>query len=313
MGSIIGDLFNIGQLATNFGVDASKKIVFYFFSIVYGAILRATEAVLSIIIDAFGTIDKYVDVYSFISLFRLICPGIIIVCLIYRIQKDKINFDINDYSIYMYIKSAIVAVVGMFFLPWFLENIILHGTNLIAKAINASSGSLFEDVYELSKTFDFLSVDAFFQNILLALLLCVLNIGLLVITFISAFRYLELVFIDIASPIFSAFGVLDPSLYKVWFLESIIAGFSVVMNVLILKLFCTFCVRLTVVLVNTTDKLAKLGESYVGILLGIAFIALSVKGASILKRFAYKTGIGEAATGVGGTIVRFAAMTKFMI
>jgi hypothetical protein len=310
MGGLLGKL---GKLASDFVIDAVRKIIFYLFGIIYGSILEAIRGVLAVIIDSFSSLDKYVDYASIVSIFRLMCPGIIIVCIVYRVQKDKSSFELNDYSFFMYVKSVIIAVGGIYFLPWFLENVILYGTNVIAKAINYSDGTFYDSLTQLTNNFSFTDMDLFFTCLVVALLLIVLAIGVLVIAFTSAFRYLELVFINIATPFISSFGVLDPSLYKVWFLESFIAAMSIVINVVILKLLSSFFIKLNVILVSTDDLILKSGEEILGVMVGIAFIVLSVKGASILKKYAYKSGIGEAATGVGGSLVRMAAMAKFMV
>lgn len=204
-----------------------------------------------------------------------------------KIMIDSANGS-NTVTWSAFITNVAQAAILIGATPWILDKILIRISNYLVNLL-AAEGVNFDHLdFSSIATAPGLGLSAVFA---LGALLLVFAVGVFIMAFVAAIRYVDLMFLGIIAPIMSVSKADTGEFFDTWTREAIAVTFAQPLQMLC----CVFIVNFA----------ANIPFDRIAVLLMIGAVVVAIRGPQALRQLAYKTGAATAS----GSIARTASYT----
>lgn len=289
------DIIYIGGEILEWIVEMMKKGIWNFIADLVADILsNSFELVIELILKL-NDVSKYIDVYKYVHYVQAIAGGFVVLAIGWEIFKQVSGgmLPTREKSIGTYVLQIVWSIAMIFFLPYSVEHFFLKLNNLLIKLI------LYIGIDIDANNFRTIigAPDIVGLGGTLILMWLIMAVALFFLGIVGGIRYIELLIAIVISPLVAVSYVRNGEAVEVWVRETVSIVFTQALHVFLLQIMFS--------VMGKTKGLMML-------LLSTAIIYISIKGATVLRRFIYSTGVGSATVSAIGQAGRLHAM-KFVL
>lgn len=271
----------------DFMLDMINNGVIGFFGNVANSFLSEAFKLLTSFLLGFSDLNKYITISDYLKFSQAIAGALLVTSVTWEGFKKQTGGAFNtNTSISVLVMKTIFAGAGIYILPYSVTKILIPINEAFVKAISkmGMANSYDKDFETILGLFS----DLRKQGIVLVFGLLILAIALLILSVVSAIRYIDLIICIIIAP-FSAISIVGSTEGAItWAKETSSIVFTQAIHVLILQILLRVMLK---------------EPNITGILLSIGAIVVMIRGANILKGFMYKSGAGAGVLSISSMAV----------
>ena len=273
--------------------DAINNAINTFLSGLANQFLGHAMSMITDFLLKFSDINQYINVKSFLVYSQVLATVLLATVVLWEAFKSQTGGVLRseNNSLSRMVGKTIVACVCIYFLPFFVMNILLPINESVVKIITElGKNYTLEDKVILS-----------FQNlqkegIVIVLGLLVLSVGFVILGIISAVRFVDIIIAIIISPLVAVSFIKNEDGLVNWFKE----------------VFCiVFTQSIPILLLQILMKIMTDNQNLVGIVLSIACMTVMLRGPQILRQYIYKTGTGSGIVSLGSIVAMKTSINSF--
>ena len=256
----------------DFMADLINNGVKLFFGNLANEFLGIAFDVLTNFLLEFSDVNKYIDIKQFLIYFQAVACAFLTSAIVWQVFKAQSGGAFkSSQSISVLLMKTLFSGAFIFILPNFVIKILVPINNLLVKLISdigkkykVAPDQMLDPIKNLTS-----QKDALVYGVL------ALAIALLVLSIISAIRYVDLLLCILISP-FAAISIVgDGEILSTWAKETCAIVFTQSIHVLLLQILMKIMVE--------TQGITML-------LLSMGIVAVMIKGSTVLKTYTHTTG-----------------------
>lgn len=239
--------------------------------------------------------NEFIDFSSYLAQMQAIAFALLLVAIVWEGVKYQSGSLGEEKTLQTIVYRTLFAAFSIFFLPWSMEGFFIKISNylvnmIVASGVNIETGGLLGIVTAPVEL-----------TIMITIMLLVIAIAFLVLTFIAAMRYVEIIILILIAPLAAVSIVRENELLEIWIRETIAVVFTQPLQIFLLAM-----------LLNVIGKLSS-AEGIEVYFIIIAIIVIMINGPQVVRKFVYSTGTGSAsvkAVGGAGRMAVYKALGK---
>ena len=240
----------------------------------------------------FSDVNKYIDINRFLVYSQAIACALLSVTVAWNAFKTQSGGVFKGGNSLSVLSLKIVfSGASIYFLPHLVMKVLVPINNFTVNAITAigkdytiSADNMIEVIKKLQN-----------QGIAIVIGILVLAIAVIILSIMSAIRYIDLILCIIISPFVALSIIGDGEGLSTWSRETFSIVFTQSIHILLLQIFMK-------VLVST--------EGLTMLILAIGTIVVMIKGANILRTYTHKTGVAGGITSLSSMAIMQTNFTK---
>lgn len=269
-----------------FGEKINEAIWGFLYTLASNLISEAFDYIVTYVIQDTDP-DKFFNYSSYLTQMQSIALALLLVAIVWEGVKYQSGALGEETTLQSLIIRCLFAAVCIFFLPYSLENFFIKISNYLVKMVTANgieltNGGLLGNLINPNKL-----------STLVIIMLLILAISFLILSFVAAMRYVEIIIITMIAPLAAVSIVRDNELLEVWIRETIAVVFTQPLQVFVLAF-----------MLNALGKVNTEGvEAY---FIAVAALVVMIQGPQVLRKFVYNTGTGSSSVKAVGSAGRMA-------
>lgn len=219
---------------------------------------------------------------------QYIALSLLVISVIYEILKSFTNemYGNGGKSIDLILFQAIKAVILIYASPFILEEIIIKSNNALLGLIpsfGVNFGYLDQRFYDDITQATFGLVEGVGALIIMIFIVFIIGIALMIIVLIGGYRYAQLSFLLVISPLLAVSTSNQGEAYNVWVREAIAVTFTQCLHFWLLTLFVELFVTPT----------------FWNLMMSLGVLIIMITGPAAIKPYIHSSGVGGALVGTG--------------
>lgn len=269
----------------------SNGVTSYFLNMANDFLALGFEVLTNFLID-FSDVNKYVDINIFLVYSQAIACALLSVNVAwsaFKTQSGGVFKGGNSFSV-LGIKT-VFAGASIYLLPHLvmkvlipINNLTVNVITLVGKEYKISADNMFQLIQKIGS-----------QAMTLVMGVLVLSIAVIILSIMSAIRYIDLILCIIISPFVALSIIGDGEGLSTWARETFAIVFTQSIHILLLQIFMK-------ILVST--------EGLTMLILAIGNIVVMIKGGNVLRTYTHKTGVSGGITSLSSMAIMKTNMTK---
>lgn len=273
--------------------DAINNAINTFLSNLANQFLGHAMSMITDFLLKFSDVNQYINVKSFLVYSQVLATVLLVTVILWEAFKSQTGgvLRTENNSLSIMAGKTIVSGVCIYFLPFFVLNILLPINEQVVKIITEVGKN-----YRLED-----NVITSFQNlqkegIVIVLGLLILSIGFVILAIISAIRFVDIIIAIIISPLVAVSFVKSEEGLINWARE----------------VFCVvFTQSILILLLQILIKIMTDNQNLAGIVLSIACMTVMLRGPQVLRQYVHKSGAGSGIVSLGSIVAMKTSINAF--